>query len=47
MSLLEELRGKKEVVERLRKKNLLKDDDIEILEALGVLDKSEIGRAHV
>ncbi len=37
MSLLQELREKKAVVERLRVKGLLSPDDVELLEALGVL----------
>ncbi len=37
MSLLQDLREKKEVVERLREKNLLSEEDIELLQALHIL----------
>ena len=42
MSLLGDLRSKKEVVERLKAKGLLNPDEVEILEELGILgDKKE------
>ena len=37
MSLLQYLRDKKEVVERLKAKGLLNPDEVEILEELGIL----------
>ncbi len=37
MSLLQDLKDKKEVVERLREKNLLSEEDIELLQALHIL----------
>ena len=42
MSLLGDLRSKKEVVERMKAKGLLNPDEVEMLEELGILRNKKV-----